>query len=312
MSKAIGNSLLSIVACIGMGATGFVHASDHADHNRIEIAAGKLNDFYMFENDGKLVFILTTGAPIKQVKSKRRIQWNQNITYRFNLDYTTKVNCIDNIDTSQGPPVYRHNSVEACDEREVYEPENIHEDVFFDVTIDENGLATRTVGTYPSAFRFRISYGLADDPFIRTSVNGKNTAAIIVSVDLDRIPIHDGNGYLLGWANSRHNKLDVQIDHAGEPYASQGIAPYHIPTDSRLNRYHPSLHMSLLNKTRPDVLILNPELKSKFPNGRSLEDDVVFELAVKGGPTRAARPDKPFKNTFPYLASPHPIMESPK
>lgn len=273
-------------------------ASDHADMQGIrelQINSGKLYDFYMFKKDENLVLIVTTGTAFEQHKGVT-INWDHDITYRFHLDYTSHVECEQSI----GPKKH------ACD-RVISKPDNILEDVFIDVNIGADGLSTKTFGIR-QASSLRVTYGLYDDPFIRAGVNGKNTTAIAVSISLDSIPVHDGSGYFLGWVTSRHTDFGYQTDHIGQPYASQGIAPYAIPTNAALNTLHPNLHNTLLS-TAPDVIILNPDIKSEFPNGRALEDDVVFKLAGENGPKLPSTSDKPFRNHFPYLASVHSILE---
>lgn len=61
----------------------------------------------------------------------------------------------------------------------------------------------------------------------------------------------------------------------------------------------------------PDIANFNSADASGFLNGRRLEDDVIdVELQVLTGDPNATdgvdANDKPFSNTFPYLASPHP------
>lgn len=179
-----------------------------------------------------------------------------------------------------------------------------------------------------------IRTGVFDDPFIFPTFFGSNVVAMVVS-----IPIQYFKGEQMDWlvwATSHKNKM--QIDHVGRSLRTQN------PRFDLLNTLHPSKHVAAIRAEDsdpslmrdlglrfnlqqlfayrdwdfvPDVMIYSNRFQVGYPNGRVLKDDVAAFLAQHGDTLllelshqnksqwpRHTENDRPFSETFPYLAEP--------
>lgn len=203
-----------------------------------------------------------------------------------------------------------------------------------------------------------IRTGIFDDPFIFPRFARRNVIGMVISIPLSRLP--EGRRSLLAWGSSYRG--DQQIDHVGRSQRTQ------LPRFDALNTLPPRQHVAEINRRHihptvsedfmrtflsslfarraydaaPDVMIFRwngpsspaDEIRTLFPNGRKLKDDVViltamagdaqlleasfqddpsfpirreFSLASPGGPgnlENAAETGKTISSQFPYLATP--------
>lgn len=178
---------------------------------------------------------------------------------------------------------------------------------------------------------------LRDDPFIFPRFFRKNVIAMAFKIPVDAFV----NGLPQQWlAWGTVSRGDKQIDHVGRSLRTQQ------PRFNFLNTIAPKDQVAALHKEQehqfflydylrrlgfdsffeyrywdyvPDVMIYNPHLRTRYPNGRLPTDDVAAILAQNGdtllvelsykSPTSQAWPrktvnDKPFMEKFPYLAPP--------
>jgi len=179
--------------------------------------------------------------------------------------------------------------------------------------------------------------GLRDDPFIFQRFFKKNVVAAVFRIPASCFPKDRGTGSFLVWATStRHGK---QLDHDGRSLRTQQprfnflntVAPRDQAAAVKERSLHPDFMGDLFLRfgfdftfeyrpwdVVPDVVIYNPDFRTRFPNGRLLTDDVGALLARNGDTLlqelsfkndvwpRATSNDKPFQASFPYLADPWP------
>ncbi|HSQ57292.1 MAG TPA: hypothetical protein VLM40_16340 [Gemmata sp.] len=190
--------------------------------------------------------------------------------------------------------------------------------------------------------------GVRDDPFIFPQFFGTNVIAFVARIPIRCLPATQKTDCLI-WATSERD--GKQIDHVGRSQRTQ-LPRFDllntIPPSEHLKALHesnddPSLLDDILRNIitppfvlrpydyQPDVMFYSRESdrEPRYPNGRQLEDDValltclqgdcqLFELSQshpkfsKGPAGRPTANDKPFSNTFPYLADPHPDSDPPK
>ncbi|MCG8417490.1 MAG: DUF4331 domain-containing protein [Proteobacteria bacterium] len=224
-------------------------------------------------------------------------------TYRFAEDLTVRI-AIDNAAeiAFDNPDDVRNFG------GTIIQPDEIRERIEFEVRFSEdrtNQPMLRVTGI-PRRFRHRIRFfaGLRDDPFIRLPREGRNIAAIVISVPL-RLIVRSQPGLLI-WATSEISDIEGQsADLLGRSLRSM------FEENDAFNALHPSEHYDATGLS-PDVMIYNTWAPATFPNGRELTDDVVDLVAALGDdrilqddqPSPTIN-DRPFLDEFPYLAPPH-------
>ncbi|HEX5065703.1 MAG TPA: hypothetical protein VFY49_06300 [Myxococcota bacterium] len=189
----------------------------------------------------------------------------------------------------------------------------------------------------PAPGTIAITVALFDDPFIFPRFFRRNVVGIVASIPLSSLPLpaRMDSAPILLWATTHQGSQ--QIDHVGRSLRTQ------LPRFGYLNDKHPGDHVREITRVHaeptieeallgsiiaplfahrhydsvPDVMIYDLRKPAAFPNGRWLEDDVAATLAAAGEPLlwelsyaesrqfpRAAKNDKAFLPTFPYLAAP--------
>jgi len=177
--------------------------------------------------------------------------------------------------------------------------------------------------------------GVRDDPFIFPAFFGTNVVAMVMTIPATSFP--DGQQDWILWGTS--SKGTRQVDHVGRSLRTQNprfellntLPPREHKAAILEEHEHPSLlrdialrfNMQSLFAYRkwdfvPDVMIYTNRFGVGFPNGRLPTDDVAVLLAQhgdtlllelshhNGGWPRKTTNDKPFSETFPYLAEPWP------
>lgn len=253
-------------------------ASDHGE--------GHIGDTYFFKKGNNLVLVMTI---LSDDDEHHQFGFTDDINYKFYLDRNAEVlmNDPEAIKRYGGTILY---------------PEKIKEDIMIEISFSDEGSSkiVSTTGLYPNG-EIKIFSGLRDDPFIRSGLEKKNIMAIVVEVPMRAVLGPKDSPTILCWASTNlKNKNDQLHDHGGHPYRSQQL--------KKLNGLHPSLHKQKL-KVEPDVFIYDTQKATAFPNGRTLEDDVVDLLPddiVTGKPPFPTENDVPFLKIFPYLAPSYP------
>jgi len=287
---------------LALSAVPAVRAADHGDppprSERDVPLEARLTDLYAFIRDGNLVLILNSNPAVdSMIIEENEFEFPSNVRFEINIDRHTQIN------------------FDAADPDllggQILNPAGIAPDIVFTIETPEGGEPKLKARGF-SLGKHQFLADLKDDPFIRSNRCGANVAAIVLQVPLEDIRL--ANEPLLIWATSsiqsHHSPSGFeQVDHAGRALRSMFL------NNDRMNILPPSEHQRNLG-VPPDVIILNPDnltMKEqvKFPNGREIEDDVVD--AVDSPVENTARfcriNDKPFLNTFPYLADSHkPIM----
>jgi hypothetical protein len=278
-------------------------SSDHAD-TPVVIDAGRndarITDMYAFTKDNNLVLILAIDPTVPM--GVKEYQFPTDVVYTFNIDNDSEV-------TPNGTIVIKN---------------DINEDIVIKIRFNDDGSpdinGTNTFSSYISLPFFvlfscassddisieesitNFFSGPRDDPFIRGPRIGKNVAAIVLELPLENVI--EQNSTILIWATAKVDGLpgDFQ-ERFGTPFTSQ--------LNTELNSTHPKDDFKNFG-IEPDVMVLNTNLPSGFPNGRLLEDDVV-DIVCPGVcdnvlETDAPFPsenDVPFLQEFPFLSPPH-------
>ena len=281
--------LLGSLGTIALGSV--LYAADHGDTPQlIEIGRhdARITDWHGWRNGDNLVMSLCTNPNIPTSAT----------SYRFPEDLTLRMH-IDNhsaVDFSNAELTAKYGGV-------VVDPSKISDDITLEFSFDQNGspvmFATGLTDTQRS--HIQTFAGLRDDPFINGLRNGRNVACVVVELPL--ADVQGSGSTLLTWGTSKVPDLHQNIvEHGGRALRSQ------FPENMALNSVRPRAQYTELGQA-PDVMIMNLNAASGFPNGRLLTDDVidlVGDVRLTGNPTAQAPTanDKPFLAAFPYLAAP--------
>ena len=269
-----------------------VEAGDHADGN---INAGKIADLYAFTKNQKLVLIMTLDdlIPIKEREDSTELydidsyHFKRYVKYKFMIDRNATVD-------------YSSEEENKLYGGKVIYPEKIQEDVIIAVdfsNIESVPTVSATLRNSGPSDSISLNYyvGIRDDPFIRGGVIGCNLPVIVVEIPISHItPIGKSKAILI-WASTSIYGNKIPIDHGGRVYRSQ------FKESLPLNFLHPSRHYKKY-KVPPDVIIFDLKKPAKFPNGRSLTDNVVSIL--RPDLDNPKENDVLFEEKFPYLGLP--------
>jgi hypothetical protein len=199
----------------------------------------------------------------------------------------------------------------------------------------------RTGNVFAGARGVQLFAGLTDDPFFfdqSSSRNGfsfcgpdaadtfagTNVGAIAIDVPRTFFP-----GSTLGvWAATRVGTR--QVDRLGLPLINETVIG--LPDKDRYNRLRPATDerkfgdlvtsrlqtlgndaatsTALAGSLLPDLLLIDLDRPTGFPNGRRIEDDVAdieLSLLLKKPTDCVDGNDQPLRSVFPYLAPPHVV-----
>lgn len=331
------------------------HTSDHADPLEINMLrapndpGGRITDlFAFFDSDqdptvgepGSLVVILCVSPSIEPIGEKPPRLDLKPYTYRISIDLNPKLAFDREAD------LLRYGGT-------VLDPEGIAADATLEFRLDRDGSVRKQKFTglnKDAAKGVEVVGGIFDDPFISPRFFRHNVVAVIARIPLRCFPANQRE-FLLWATTSRGGR---QIDHVGRSQRTQ------LPRFDYLNTLPPDEHVPAIQRHRerppllwdlprtalppllgsrpfdaaPDVMILNRDRPTGFPNGRILTDDVAAILAATGDAQlweasftddprypRATMNDgdfvedsdtgeiveisrKPFRSAFPYLAAP--------
>jgi uncharacterized protein DUF4331 len=282
-------------------------ASDHTD-TPILINAGRddarITDFWSFVRQDRLVMIMGINPFLPA--EVREYVFPTDVTYSFFIDRDSRVSFND--------PVLK-----AAFGGTIDDPSQIREDITFKVTFNRTNRPQVAIdGCSPlEANRIRddmrVFTGLRAETFIFAPFVHNNIGAIVIDVPLN--DIKKENDTLLLWTTS-------SVDDFNGPFQDLAGRTLYSQFDEKLglNFIPPSMHKAALG-LNPDVIILNTDAPSGFPNGRLLRDDIVDKVAALPAPFNDGRAfdlefslagfhatfndiSKP-SEAFPYLARPN-------
>ena len=265
--------------------------SDHDDTPQLKEVGrhdARITDLYAFRRGDNLVLVLCTNPAIPGEVTE--YLFPSDLTLRIFIDNNSKVRFDNPDDLKEFGGTIMH-------------PQNIKEDIVFEITFDEESLPQLSLKGLPREARkhIRLFSGLRDDPFIRGPRIGRNVAAVVIELPL--LFVLRGRPTLLIWATSQVPEISGPIaDMGGRALRSQ------FAENLAMNTMPPRDQMDAMG-VQPDVIIYNLLRPAAFPNGRELTDDVV-DLVGDPRPLSNDSPfpsenDVPFLPSFPYLAPPH-------
>jgi uncharacterized protein DUF4331 len=282
-------------------------ASDHTD-TPILINAGRddarITDFWSFVRQDRLVMIMGINPFLPAEVSE--YVFPTDVTYSFFIDRDSSVSFND--------PV-----VKAAFGGTIDHPSAIREDITFKVTFNRANRPQVEIDGCSSwesqkiREDMRVFTGLRAETFIFAPFVHNNIGAIVIDIPLN--DIKKENETLVLWTTSSVDEFSgPSQDLAGRTLYSQ------FDEKLQLNFLHPSQHKAVLG-VNPDVIILNTDRPSGFPNGRLLRDDIVDKVAALPAPFNDGRAfDLEFSlagfhatvddiaapsGSFPYLARPN-------
>ncbi len=267
--------------------------SDHGDTPLLTSLGrhdARITDLYAFTSGDRLVVCVGMNPAVPV--GLTRYLWPSDVTIAIHIDNKSRVSFDDPADL-------------AAYGGTILQPDKIRDRIVFTITADGAGVPRlAATGIPPPVLNQDVRFfaGLRDDPFIRGPRIGRNVAALVIDLPVQRV-VH-GNHSLLVWATSSiEGRPEPFQDLAGRSLRSMFLA------NDYMNVETPREHF-LLHGVVPDVLIYDPSRPALFPNGRALADDVVDMVGDPGilasdAPFPSAN-DVPFLAAFPYLAPPHP------
>jgi hypothetical protein len=320
-------------------------AADHREAPAIsERPVADLNDIYAFrDEDGRLVLIMTVN-PLSDPDFAGSYAFSPNVVYRFSIDNTgdgVAEHDIDIVFSGFSAPGAQRFNVRFPDGtvvRGMTTPPSSgadpvirpgppgsdilvfagpRDDPFF---FDAVGFGRVRAGD-PAGFRGEDSFA------------GFNVSAIVLALPDDLVS--DGSDQLGIWGATFERRPGTarpqgrSLDRTGVPAVSTALIPFlqrdrfnrGLPRNdardfagtivSSLQAFGtPQANIDILASVAvPDTLKLDLGEPDGFPNGRTLDDDVIdilLELILPGGPTSDGvdANDREFLTTFPFLAPP--------
>jgi hypothetical protein len=251
---------VAVLATFGAAA----NAADHLDLPRTasgaELARAdvSITDFYAFVSSNKFVMVMNVSPFLDpQVTSFR---FPTDVSYKFSIDQNSAVTMGNDVSTREFGGVINN-------------PARISEDVVFEVKFDaRNNPRLNVTGSdraYCDGIRsnVRLFTGLRAETFIFAPLVRNNVGSIVLEVPLSQVVRRQSK--LLAWASTTvTTPAGVFSEFAGRALRSQ-FAPSLL-----VNALHPSEHVAA-GLPRPDVLIIDVNKPTAFPNGRALSDDVI-------------------------------------
>jgi hypothetical protein len=320
-------------------------AADHREAPAIsEQPAADLNDIYAFRDaDDRLVLAMTVN-PLSDPDFAGSYAFSPNVVYRFAIDNSGDAVADRNISfvfsRVSAPGVQRFRArlpggiVITGD---VTPPSQADSPVIVDGPTGSN--VSIFAGPRDDPFFFdgvgfsRVRAGDPDGFRGIDSFAGFNVSAIVIALPADLVS--DGSSQLQIWGltfarrSGTPRPVGPSLDRTGNPAVSTALIPF-LQRD-RFNRglprndardFGPTIVSSLqafgtpqanidilASVAVPDTLKLDLTVPDGFPNGRTLDDDVIdilLGLILPGGPTSDGvdANDRAFLSSFPFLAPP--------
>lgn len=263
-------------------------SADHSDTpllTSIPRHDARLTDLFAFRDKNDLIVALCADPTVPAGVSQYAFQ--TDVVFEINIDNSSRVSYADQTANETYGGTIEH-------------PGSIEPDIKFTITFDESGARLDTSGIKGNTKGIELFTGLRDDPFIRGPRTGRNVAAMILKIPLHMVKRSQKE--LLIWAASRVPDIGgAQGDMAGRALRTM------FDENMALNYMPPDQHTEMLG-VPPDVIIYDISRPARYPNGRTLADDVVdlvgdYRVLGNDSPFPTAN-DVPFLTDFPYLAPP--------
>ena len=333
----LGLCSILVLAAIGWDSVP-ARASDHADPSGITDLETDITDLFFFPDGDRYVLILDV-RPSLVTPGPYDLSGNEFMVY---MDLDSKVTFDNAADRA------RYGGT-------VVSPGGIGADVTISLQLnDDASLKEKKITGLTGVEGIRIWTGVRDDPFIFPSFFKKNVIAMVLSIPAASFP--PGQQDWLLWATT--HKDGKQIDHVGRSirtqlprYTSLGGEPFvndlppseHVPAIMKVATSRNKVTQFLMKYKQtapvvplwtsnlalrafdpvPEVMVFTTRFPPGYPNGRRLEDDVVYLTCqagdcllqdgslMNGAWPRATQNDKAFLPDFPYLADPWPTATPP-
>lgn len=265
--------------------------SDHGDTPLLVSIArpdARITDLHLFTRGDQLVLSLCVNPAVPPGVTE--YVWPSDVTFDINIDNRPQVSFNDADDLATYGGTIRGAA-------------RVQPRLVVRIQANAQGEAQAFVlGPRALLLQRRMTFfaGVRDDPFIRGPRNGRNVAAAVVSLPLNRV--QEGGRPLLVWATaSIGDRPEPFQDLAGRSLRSM------FPENDFLNTSTPRDHWRVFG-VAPDVVIFDPSRPTAYPNGRELADDVVDlvndpRILANDAPFPTTN-DVPFLSEFPYLAPP--------
>ena len=258
--------------------------ADHADHLTngtgvsIDAPSHEIGDFHLFTKGENFVFSVAFN-PTNRLRAGEELSWPTSMRLKVNVDLDSRIVFDDDLlnDVAGG----RFES-----------PEKIQQDIVFNIRVKDGAPIIKVTGD--KSFKPRkikkaigaIFAGTRSETFQFGPNVRSNRNLIVFEVNKETLLGNDSDQILSAWAESILKDGESYIDASGQlmtvkggPYIdSTGRALKDQATGLRLqNSLHPSEHVEA-GFGYPDMMILDTTKKTKFPNGRRLQDDIISYL----------------------------------
>jgi hypothetical protein len=323
--KKLAVAVLALIVITLLPAT--VQASDHADPMSLKEPLSNITDLFFFPKGDQMILIFDVRRALTAPKPYQL----EPFTYVVHMDLHSKV-------------TYDDPDFKARYGGTVVNPSGISDDVTITFRLNEDTtVKEKTIVGLKNPENIKVWSGVRDDPFIFPRFFKKNTIAMVLSIPMSSFPAGQQDWILWGTSHKGSEMLDHvgrsnrsqlgRFDFLNTLKVQDQVPAILEQMKKRdklykfFNQYKETAPIAGLIQyvwqirkydIAPDVMIYTTRFPPGFPNGRFLPDDVVGqtcqygdcilqELAyVEGKFPRQTVNDKPFLDTFPYLAEPWP------
>jgi hypothetical protein len=324
--KKLAVAVLALVATLTMLPVA-VQASDHADPMTLKEPLSNITGLFFFPKGDQMILILNVRRALTAPKPYQL----QPFSYVVHMDLHSKV-------------TYDDPDFKARYGGTVVNPSGISDDVTITFRLnDDTTVKEKTIVGLKNPENIKVWSGVRDDPFIFPRFFKKNVISMVLSIPVADFPAGQQDWIIWGTTHKGDEMLDHvgrsnrsqlgRFDFLNTLKVQDQVPAILEQMKKRdklykfFNQYKETTPIAGLIQyvwqirkydIAPDVMIYTNRFPPGFPNGRQLPDDIVGytcqygdcilqELAyVEGNFPRQTVNDKPFLDTFPYLAEPWP------
>lgn len=308
-----------------------VQASDHADPMSLKEPLSNITGLFFFPKGDQMILIMN----VRRSLTAPRPYQLEPFSYVVHMDLHSKVTYGDEDRARYGGTVVN--------------PAGISDDVTITFRLnDDTTVKEKTFVGLKNPESIKVWSGVRDDPFIFPRFFKKNVISMVLSIPMSAFPSGQQDFLLWGTTHKGSEMLDhvgrSNRSQLGRFDFLNTLAPRdHVPEILKRMKSRDRLYnfFNKYNQTKPlaglvqyvwqirkydiapDVMVYTTRYPPGFPNGRRLPDDIVAQTCqygdcilqelsyVEGKWPRQIVNDKPFLDTFPYLAEPWPDSPEP-